>query len=258
MDKIPRRYWLPGFLVGVSAAGFIDGILLHQILQWHSLLSGLEGQPFDDLSFRMLMDGGFHLAMYAIGMTGLFMLFHQRRHINRPGSGRLFTSALMIGFGTWHVTDALLNHWLLQLHHIREIENWLWWNLSFFVMGVVVTLAGLIVQRRPPFGGRGLGSATASMIALLLLSSTTVSAAPWKQSDIVTVVFRPDITTSQIQRAISKTDARILWSNSIGDVWALSLDRGSAFTLYREGALFVSGSYFGIGCFTGGNPATKI
>ncbi|MGV1873747.1 DUF2243 domain-containing protein [Agrobacterium rosae] len=257
MHKMPRRYWLSGFLVGVSAAGFVDGIVLHQILQWHSLLSGLKGQPFDDLRFRMLMDGGFHLAMYAVAMMGLFMLFHQRRHINQPGSERFFVSALMVGFGTWHVTDALLNHWLLRLHHIRETENWLWWDLGFFVMGVAVALTGLILRRRPPSGGRGLGTATASMIALLLLSSATVSAVPWKQSNIVTVVFRPDITTSQIQRAIFKTDAPIVWSNSIGDVWALSLDGGSAFKLYREGALFVSGSYFGIGCFTGGNPATK-
>lgn len=28
----------PGFLIGVAVAGFFDGILLHQILQWHHMI----------------------------------------------------------------------------------------------------------------------------------------------------------------------------------------------------------------------------
>ncbi|WP_201270039.1 DUF2243 domain-containing protein [Sinorhizobium meliloti] len=29
------------FALGVSIGGFFDGILLHQVLQWHHLLSGI-------------------------------------------------------------------------------------------------------------------------------------------------------------------------------------------------------------------------
>ena len=32
----------PGLWVGLSLGGFFDGILLHQILQWHHLLSGVD------------------------------------------------------------------------------------------------------------------------------------------------------------------------------------------------------------------------
>jgi uncharacterized membrane protein len=30
---------LPGLLLGIGLGGFIDGILLHQVLQWHHMLS---------------------------------------------------------------------------------------------------------------------------------------------------------------------------------------------------------------------------
>ena len=29
-----------GILLGAGLGGFVDGILLHQILQWHNMLSG--------------------------------------------------------------------------------------------------------------------------------------------------------------------------------------------------------------------------
>ena len=67
-------YWFAGFGIGFALAGFFDGILLHQILQWHSLLSSLNGEIFEDLRFRMLTDGLFHVVMYAIGAVGLWLL----------------------------------------------------------------------------------------------------------------------------------------------------------------------------------------
>jgi uncharacterized membrane protein len=36
----------PGILLGSGLGGFIDGILLHQILQWHNMLSSVR-PPID-------------------------------------------------------------------------------------------------------------------------------------------------------------------------------------------------------------------
>lgn len=44
MQTLPSRLW--GILLGLSLGGFFDGILLHQILQWHHLLS-LVADPAD-------------------------------------------------------------------------------------------------------------------------------------------------------------------------------------------------------------------
>ncbi|MFH9118580.1 DUF2243 domain-containing protein [Streptomyces globisporus] len=35
-----RSLQLPGIILGVGLGGFVDGILLHQLLQWHHMLRG--------------------------------------------------------------------------------------------------------------------------------------------------------------------------------------------------------------------------
>lgn len=35
----------PGFVMGLGLGGFIDGIVLHQILQWHHMLTSTESHP---------------------------------------------------------------------------------------------------------------------------------------------------------------------------------------------------------------------
>src|SRR3712207_9347810 len=72
-----RRYqpW-PGYVLGFALGGFFDGILLHQILQWHHLLSAING---DDIRFQVAADGYFHALMYGIAAVGLWMRSEERR-----------------------------------------------------------------------------------------------------------------------------------------------------------------------------------
>ncbi len=35
----PNSIRLPGIVLGVGLGGFVDGILLHQLLQWHHMLT---------------------------------------------------------------------------------------------------------------------------------------------------------------------------------------------------------------------------
>ena len=41
---------LPGFLLGVGFGGFVDGIVLHQILQWHHMLTATGDHPADTVT----------------------------------------------------------------------------------------------------------------------------------------------------------------------------------------------------------------
>jgi uncharacterized membrane protein len=50
-----------GFLLGFSLAGFFDGILLHQVLQWHHLLSDVQLAALRDIRAQLLADGLFHV-----------------------------------------------------------------------------------------------------------------------------------------------------------------------------------------------------
>ena len=40
MNAFPGR--APGVLLGVGLGGFVDGILLHQLLQWHHMLTSTD------------------------------------------------------------------------------------------------------------------------------------------------------------------------------------------------------------------------
>src|SRR4051812_13809810 len=68
------RLW-GALLVGLSFGGLFDGILLHQVLQWHHLLSLVGGESVQDIRFQILADGIFHVLMYAIACIGLAMMW---------------------------------------------------------------------------------------------------------------------------------------------------------------------------------------
>jgi uncharacterized membrane protein len=55
----------PAFMLGLGLGGFIDGIVLHQVLQWHHLLTATGDHPATTvagLEDNTLADGFFHLA----------------------------------------------------------------------------------------------------------------------------------------------------------------------------------------------------
>jgi uncharacterized membrane protein len=138
-----------GFLLGFALAGFFDAILLHQVLQWHHLLTEMQSDPFHDRSVQILADGLLDLLMYVIAAAGLWLLWSARREFAEPGADRLLLARGLIGFGVWHMLDGLVVHWLLGLHHIRaDSPNPLFWDLLwFFLFGVLFVAAGWRLER---------------------------------------------------------------------------------------------------------------
>ncbi|TIS84323.1 MAG: DUF2243 domain-containing protein, partial [Mesorhizobium sp.] len=116
---INRKAVVGWLLVGFALAGFFDGIVLHQILQWHHLLSGLREPAGSDLRFQILADGLFHLLMYLLCILGTVLLVAARASGARPGTTSEILRLALAGFGIWHIVDAVIIHWLLGLHRIR-------------------------------------------------------------------------------------------------------------------------------------------
>lgn len=53
-----------GILFGLGLGGFFDGIVLHQILQWHHMMSDTAGYPVTTLrglEVNTVADGFFHV-----------------------------------------------------------------------------------------------------------------------------------------------------------------------------------------------------
>jgi uncharacterized membrane protein len=243
-------------LLGFALGGFFDGILLHQILQWHHLLSGLDAPGMRDLRVQVIADGVFHGLMYVIAIVGLTLLYRVRR-ASTTATVSAVLAPVLFGFGLWHVIDAVLSHWLTGIHRIRmDVPEPLWWDLGWLgIFGVVPVAAALFVRRRDKGHGvivkEGRGGGTMASVAVLTLAAAFGSALPPtdQQADTLTIVLRPDVRAADFWRRMENDNARVLWSDRAGAVWVVKSDTSvSRMRFYSAGAMYVSGSLFPAGC----------
>jgi len=237
-------------MIGFGLGGFFDGILLHQILQWHHLLSNLEGETFRDLRIQILADGLFHALMYVIAGIGIWQLWRCRREMAERGADRFFAAAALIGFGIWHILDSVFSHWITGIHRIRvDSPHPLVWDLVWFVAFGLVPLAIGWTMRRTGGTGSALTRAAASILVIATLIAAPVSALPPRNVSTAMVLFRSGITADQVFAAISAVDGRMVWSDRSGELWAIEVGANrSTAVLYAHGAVLVSSSMLPVGC----------
>lgn len=251
MDSVPSRVRplaLAGYALGFGLGGFFDGILLHQILQWHHLLSGLSEARLD-VRFLVMADGLFHALMYAITAIGLWFLWRGRLDWSMPGGDRTLAGLALIGFGAWHVIDALLSHWLLGIHRIRmDTEVPLMWDILWLMaFGIFPLVSGWLLQNHKRQSNRLVCSPVALVITVLL--AAPVASLPSPQQTTVVVLFRPSISSGHAAQAISAAGGSIVWVDGSNQLWAADFSKGGdPSKLYLEGALIVSTSFLPAGC----------
>ena len=136
-----------GILLGAGLGGFVDGILFHQILQSHSMLSAkIDRNTVAGLEINMFWDGMFHALVWMMTVLGLAMLWTTVKQGSVLFSTRLFAGSLALGWGLFNLVEGILNHHVLHLHHVTETENHLVWDLLFLVSGVVLAGMGCILM----------------------------------------------------------------------------------------------------------------
>ncbi|KQP23337.1 DUF2243 domain-containing protein [Pseudorhodoferax sp. Leaf267] len=245
-------------LLGLSLGCFFDGILLHQVLQWHHLLSDVRLAALQDMRMQMLADGLFHLLMYVVAGVALVGLWRARHALQEgPGAARRLGGAALAGFGGWHILDAVLSHWLTGIHRVRgDAADPLFWDLLWFaVFGLLPLAIGLWLRRGAPPGagpGRLAAHGARAMVGALVVVTlgAATMAATWPAGDQPSlVVFGPGIHGAEAFNAVAQVDARVLWADRSGDVWLVQLPAGdTAWRLVRSGAWLVGGSWAGWGC----------
>ena len=146
---------LPGFLVGIGLGGFVDGILLHQILQWHHMRTGDRGDaPMDTvagLEANTLADGFFHLATWVCVSVAVLLTVRawQRRELAPPW--RAHVGMALAGWGAFNVVEGVIDHHLLGLHHVRDdVADPAPWDLAFLALGVLLVVVGVLLARQAP------------------------------------------------------------------------------------------------------------
>jgi uncharacterized membrane protein len=139
----------PGVLLGAGLGGFLDGILLHQLLQWHNMLSS-RVPPIDlpTMKYNMLWDGLFHAFTWLVTVAGLGLLWRAGKAADVPWSTRTFVGSLALGWGMFNVVEGLIDHHVLGVHHVHPGAGQLAWDVGFVVFGAILCLGGLALLRQ--------------------------------------------------------------------------------------------------------------
>jgi uncharacterized membrane protein len=112
-ERRSHRAAMAVILIGVGMGGFVDGIVLHQIVQWHNMLSNVvPPHTMDHMRVNMTWDGLFHAL-------------------------------------TWVVTiEGVIDHQILRIHNVREVPHATVYNLTFLAVGgVLFILFGWLLMR---------------------------------------------------------------------------------------------------------------
>jgi uncharacterized membrane protein len=137
---VPR--W-PAILLGVGLGGLWDGIVLHQILQWHHMVSApVPPTTLADLELNTLADGLFHGFAWIVTLIGAVLTWRTlpRRRPVRPG--RVLLGGLLLGWGGFNLVEGLIDHQLLGLHHVRPGPDEVAWDLAYLAWGAAMAAAG--------------------------------------------------------------------------------------------------------------------
>jgi uncharacterized membrane protein len=140
----------PGLLLGLGLGGFVDGIVLHQILQWHHMVSHEESmRTVAGLEVNTLADGLFHLATWLLVLAGSIALIADWRRGRLAPSWSFHWGLVLAGWGIFDVVEGVVDHQLLGVHHVRDdLGGPLAWDVAFLVFGVLLVLVGWALHVR--------------------------------------------------------------------------------------------------------------
>ena len=139
----------PSLLIGIGLGAFFDGIVFHQILQWHHLLSSVI-PPVDVAAMKtnMLWDGLFHAVAWLVTLVGVVMLFRAARRDDVVWSGRIFAGTLLFGWGLFNFVEGIIDHLIAGIHHVHPGAHQLAWDIGFVAIGgAVLMFAGYMIGR---------------------------------------------------------------------------------------------------------------
>ncbi len=145
---------VPGLLLGVGLGGFVDGIIIHQLLQWHHMgtdhdvhAAFPESSTVASLEDNTLWDGLFHAGTWVVSLVGLFMLWRALAVGHRTTWVSLL-GLLVAGWGVFNIVEGLVNQQLLSIHHVRDdLGGPLSWDIGFLVFGAALTVSGFALRR---------------------------------------------------------------------------------------------------------------
>lgn len=139
-----------GAVLGVGMGGFVDGIVLHQILQWHEMVSAWN-PPVTLVAkqVNVFWDGLFHAFTWLTTALGIGLLWRAGGRPDVPRSGKALVGSLLLGWAIFNLVEGIIDHHILGVHNVREVTAWpLAWNLGFLLASLGLLAGGWALIHR--------------------------------------------------------------------------------------------------------------
>jgi uncharacterized membrane protein len=148
-ERDSRRLVIAAILLGIGLGGFFDGIVLHQILQWHHMVSTPSPPTsLENLELNTLGDGLFHAATWLVTVAGVFFLMASNGARHEEGGTPILIGGILVGWGLFNTVEGVVDHHLLNLHHVRPGPDEFVYDVGFLVGGALMLLLGVVLVRR--------------------------------------------------------------------------------------------------------------
>ena len=135
-----------GIFLGIGLGGFFDGIVLHQILQWHHMLSNIRPlTTMSNIDMNTIWDGLFHAFDWIMTVIGVVLLWRAGRREDVPWSSNIYFGSILIGGGLFNLVEGVTDHHILGIHHVKPGPNQLAWDLGFLAVGALLVVIGWVM-----------------------------------------------------------------------------------------------------------------
>jgi uncharacterized membrane protein len=144
-----RPFVLPAVVLGVGLGSFVDGIVLHQLLQWHHMVSAVDPPTsVEALERNTIADGLFHAVAWVATLIGIVLLWRAAGISRERPPASVLVGGLLVGFALFNLVEGVLNHFVLGIHHVREGPDAFAYDAAFLVGSALLFVLGSWVLRR--------------------------------------------------------------------------------------------------------------
>jgi uncharacterized membrane protein len=138
-------------LFGLSLGGFFDGIVFHQLLQWHHMVSSWYPPiSLENLRINTIWDGLFHSLTWLFMVAAIVLLWRAANRAQIWWSTELLAAGILLGWGGFNLVEGLVDHAVLGIHHVNETvpaAERAGWDVAFLAWGAAMWAVGWQLRR---------------------------------------------------------------------------------------------------------------
>jgi uncharacterized membrane protein len=98
------------------------------------------------LELNTLGDGLFHLLDWLLTIAGIFFLWRSAQE-KVVLATQTFLGALLLGMGLFNLVEGIIDHHLLEIHHVKAGPHQLAYDIGYLVISALLAAIGWFLLR---------------------------------------------------------------------------------------------------------------